>query len=153
MNLQGLLREAIAWVEKGIISTEEFEVLKQKIFLEENQRCNKVDITEEEDHDNVTVAKLSQENVEELIEDNDLLSSGEANRKVLLSDGTLYIKDFLDCSKDGIEYTRDCLDGTIYNADFVEVGKWCTCFGDGFIEFSNEGAKKHFKATGRTLPN
>ena len=77
----------------------------------------------------------------------------KANRKVLLSDGTLYIKDFLDCSRDGIEYTRDCPDGTIYNADFVEVGKWCTSFGDGFIEFSNEGAKKHFEATGRTLPN
>jgi len=116
---------------------------------QEKERCNKVDITEEEDRDNVTVAKLSQENVE----DNDLISSDETNRKVLLSDGTLYIKDFLDCSRDGIEYTRDCSDGTIYNADFVEVGKWCTSFGDGFIEFSNEGAKKHFEATGRTLPN
>jgi len=76
----------------------------------------------------------------------------KATRKVLLSDGTLYIKDFLDCSRDGIEYTRDCTDGTVYNADFVEVGKWCTSFG-GVIDFSNEGAKKHFEATGRTLPN
>jgi len=133
MNLQGLLREAIAWVEKGFISKEEFEVLKQKIFLEEKQKRNKVDITEEEDHDNVTVSKLSQENVEEEELDEDEV--------------------YIDCSRDGIYYTRDCSDGTVYNDDCDKVGKWCTSFDDGFIEFSNEGAKKHFEATGRTLPN
>ena len=82
----------------------------------------------------------------EVLKHNIFLEDKERRNKV-------YVSDFVDCSRDGVEYMRDCTDGCIYNADFVEVGKWCTSFGDGFIEFSNEGAKKHFEATGRTLPN
>ena len=140
-KLQEGLREAITWLEKGFVSKEEFSVLKHQLFVENKEKREK----DRADRDNtyIAAAKRAQEHVEKLMVENSRLKAKNARLEGYC----------VDCSRDGVEYTRDCSDGTIYNADFVEVGKWCTSFGDGFIEFSNEGAKKHFEATGRTLPN
>jgi len=140
MKIQKHLREAIGWVEKGYVSKEEFAVLKHKIF-QENKEEGQDSTRDEEDRAYVAAAKRAQEQVEKLVAENALLKAANAHLNGYC----------VDCSSDGVEYTRD-EEGIVYNADFEEAGKWCTSFGDGFIEFSNEGAKKHFEATGRSLP-
>lgn len=126
MQLQEYLREAIEWMSRGVVSKDEFEVLKYKIFQEDKNQ-------------NHEVSKLAAANA---------LLKGENAR--LKEDMQLVDGELVDCSRDGIEYSRG-REGTVYNDDFEEVGKWC--YSLGIIEFTNEGAKKHFEATGRSLPH
>ena len=125
-KLQEGIREAITWLEKGFVSKEEFSVLKYKMFLEDKN-------LEDE------VSKLAAANA---------LLKGENAR--LKEDMLMGEDDHVECSRDGIDYSRN-REGTVYNDVFEVVGKWC--YSLGIIEFTNEGAKKHFEATGRTLPN
>ena len=147
MKLQEHLREAIAWVEKGYVSKEEYEVLKHKIFLEDKERGVEANENVRHASSEAAAAKRAQEQVEKLMVENARLKVENDLFKKYSGD------PIIDCSRDGVYYTRNAIDGTVYNDDFDEVGKWCTSLGDGFIEFSNEGAKKHFAATGRSLPN
>ena len=150
MKLQEHLREAIAWVEKGYVSKEEYEVLKHKIFLEDKERCKGVEANKvRHASSEAAAAKRAQEQVEKLMVENARLKVENDLFKKHADD------PMIDCPRDGVYYTRNTIDGTVYNDDLDEVGKWCSKPGwiDGFIEFSNEGAKQHFIATGRSLPN
>jgi len=126
LRLQEHLREAITWVDKGFVSKEEFEVLKYKMFLEDKNQEDEV-------------SKLAAANA---------LLKGENAR--LKEDMQMGEDEHVDCSRDGIEYSRN-REGTVYNDEFEVVGKWC--YSLCIIEFTNEGAKKHFEATGRILPH
>ncbi len=149
MKLQEHLREAIAWVEKGYVSKEEYEVLKHKIFLEDKERRVEANGKVRHASSEAAAAKRAQEQVEKLLVEN-------ARLKVENDLFKKYSDDpMIDCPRDGVYYRRNGINGTVYNYDADEVGKWCSKPGwiDGFIEFSNEGAKQHFAATGRSLPN
>ena len=63
MKLQEHLREAIAWVEKGYVSKEEYEVLKHKIFLEDKERGVEANENVRHASSEAAAAKRAQEQV------------------------------------------------------------------------------------------